>query len=118
MIEQLVEINTSNGVWKEPARTREFWVAVNEDASEPDSYPCDVLDVDGNVIGTASDKDEYMSIWNDDANNRFAKGYLIGDGNPFVFMVKKARETLRGGFLSEDEHHLFTTEDGKILILE
>lgn len=54
--------------------------------TEPDHYPVVVLDVNGNVIGNASSKSNYIAIWNSIPGNT-AIGQLSGGVGPFSFVL-------------------------------
>jgi len=50
------------------------------------SYPVDVFNVDLQIIGTADDQDEYLSIWNGDPANQ-AVGQLVASIGPNCFKL-------------------------------
>jgi hypothetical protein len=56
------------------------------DGDEPDSYPVYVFNVNEVQIGLASNKAEYIAIWNSDTAN-VAVGRLGGCFGPFNFML-------------------------------
>lgn len=64
-------------------------VAKDEFGANIDSYPAPVLDVNGTLIGTADDVDEYVSIWNANSTNKRA-GKLFPK-TQFVFKLVKSR---------------------------
>lgn len=93
-------IRLSNAFWIESDDTPAYWVVRKEDGSEPRDYPVEVLDVNGISLGIAANKTEYMNAWNANAGNVAAKGYLIGEYNPFVFEIRKR---VLGGVRTEVE---------------
>lgn len=54
--------------------------------SYPEAFPIPVYDQNGNQIGTANSKEEYISIWNADASNQ-QLGTLEGWYGPFGFKL-------------------------------
>lgn len=50
------------------------------------SYPVDVFNVNEELIGTADTKEEYISIWNSDADNQEV-GTLAPGLGPFTFLL-------------------------------
>lgn len=86
----LVEINNDNPVWREPVKDRSFWAVLDTDGNEPENYPVDVINVNGDVIGSANHKDEYIQMWNADSENA-AQGILLGERSPFVFVFAGKR---------------------------
>jgi hypothetical protein len=112
------EIDIDNAIWREPGRQHQFWVVKNADTTDPSNYPVTVLDVDGNNIGTAANKEEYMAIWNASADNQATKGRLIGEHYPFVFSIARISETTTGALIDEGDDFILAGEDGEILISE
>lgn len=56
------------------------------DGNETTSYPVDVYNVNEELIGIATTKEEYISVWNSDAANQ-AIGVLGNDIGPFSFKI-------------------------------
>lgn len=54
---------------------------------EADRYPVTVFNIVGEVIGTAGNKAEYISIWNGD-NTNTGLGILEGGYGPFSFTLR------------------------------
>jgi hypothetical protein len=117
----MIDINLDNLYWREPQQTKEFWVVKTITDTEPANYPVDVIDVNGSVIGTANNKQEYMDIWNADTTNTDLKGFLVGESFPFVFLLGGKTlpiviiETFK---ILQETGDAILTETGDFLILE
>jgi hypothetical protein len=114
--EMLVEINNDNPIWREPAREKQFWIVRNVDDSEPENFPLDVINVNGEVIGTANDKDEYMQIWNANADN-VVRGFLMGETLPFLFSLESDPLASANSILTENGEE-FLLETSELFNLE
>lgn len=112
----LVEINNDNPIWREPPKRKEFWIVRTSEDDEPEGYPVDVINVNGDVIGTANSKDEYMALWNADADNML-RGTLLGDRPPFVFLLVEDPFTALSALLTETGEE-FISENSEPFNLE
>lgn len=113
----LVEINNDNPIWRERSREQSFWIAKNADDSEPESYPVAVKNVNGEIIGTANNKDEYILIWNANPDNAI-RGYLLGDSPPFVFDLAEDVFANVDALLLEDGDEFICENNNDIIIIE
>lgn len=59
---------------------------LNANGSEPDNWPVPVYNVNGEVIGIASSKLEFIAIWNGDNDNQ-QFGKIQNFFGPFNFMI-------------------------------
>lgn len=66
----------------------EYVSLVNSLGHEPNSWPLPVFNVQGAVIGTATSKESYIAIWNNDGVNS-AFGRIYSGFGPFLFIVRK-----------------------------
>lgn len=112
----IVDINNDNPVWRERPRQKQFWIVKTVDDAEPENYPVDVINVNGEVIGTANDKDEYLQIWNGDTANN-PRGFLLGDERPFVFILVEDPLATANALLLENGEEILL-ENNDILIIE
>jgi hypothetical protein len=83
----MIDINLDNLYWREPQQTKEFWVVKTITDTEPANYPVDVIDVNGSVIGTANNKQEYMGHLECRYYEHRSEGFLVGESFPFVFLL-------------------------------
>lgn len=52
-----------------------------------EDYPISVFNVNLTEIGVANSKEEYISVWNADADNKLV-GEISGTKGPFLFVIK------------------------------
>lgn len=86
-------------------------VAKAVDGDDPNDYPAIVYDINGNQIGTANSKLEFIHIWNSNAYNATV-GKLDGWYGPFAFVLitKQDITTIKGD--SSDELDYVIDSDG------
>ncbi len=72
--------------------------------TEPDHYPIDVYDVNGDLISQANNKAEYIESWNSASDNAVL-GVLVGGDGPFSFILNlKPDQSLPTGITGDPVH--------------
>ncbi|MVT11386.1 hypothetical protein [Chitinophaga tropicalis] len=84
----------------------EINMLTNMDA-EPDHYPVEVYDLDGNDVGTAASKTAYVTLWNAIPTNS-AIGILKGGQGPFSFVLELKPGQTVPAKVTGDPVHLFS----------
>lgn len=99
-----------------PQPQQKIVVAKTSDGDEPEGYPALVYNLNGQNIGTAATKQDYIHIWNADPVNSVA-GVLTGWYGPFAFnlvTLQAMPSDVQGDSVSETEYLI--DEDGQLMI--
>lgn len=84
------------------------------DGDDPKDYPAVVYDINGNQIGIASGKTEFIQIWNANTTNA-AIGKLDGWYGPFAFQLITKQNVSIIKSDSSDELDFVVDSDGQII---